>query len=558
MKKYVFLPLLLLAAEIQAQTFSYYEDFTKLSHNAKTGASGLGIRYYSGVHNNANEGLYYRGYSIINPNNRLKRYSIFSTYPKADYQKIQDAFVDMDFSCDIGIDKVQYQTGSRTKGYWGIVLSARTSEGNTISFAFLINKKKYMVVCAGSESYIDIKTSKQILPGKKSDIIHRNDINTLRITKTGAEWNFYINNTNVGKTRDESHLYACENFLGAAISEVQGGVLITKYSMKLHAIASPEPFDEFEFRKKLESKYKSTFFSFSEGLMTVVNKTNDNWGAVDSTGNEVIPAIYKKLGSFGNGLAPAELNGQKGYINKNGNFILLFNDYAVTKSFSQGFAAVKKDDNSNYALIDITGKLSTKFIYSDFGGFDNGKARVVKEGKEQFLDLRLQVIDAVSAKTGVALTLKEGDGSNPELSFRVPDAYTMEQKGNEYIFTDKTSDQRRITFQTLHSNDRIEDIKTFMEQQLKKYGKKYSSLNVNDLKSNGFMKRSKQKAYEQTISCKDNSKKTIKFIFVPTTNAEGVQHIAIFRFEYPDQTPSNVIIENDIAFIRESYDSILQ
>ena len=95
--------------------------------------------------------------------------------------------------------------------------------------------------------------------------------------------------------------------------------------------------------------------SFSEGLASVQDSSNNKWGYIDKTGTYVIKPKFKHLGKeFREGVAPVEVNGLYGYIDREENIIIDFR-FTNALSFSDGKAFVKIGDNAYY--IDKTGKI---------------------------------------------------------------------------------------------------------------------------------------------------------------------------------------------------------
>src|SRR6187401_3459622 len=66
-------------------------------------------------------------------------------------------------------------------------------------------------------------------------------------------------------------------------------------------------------------------------------KHGDRWGYIDKSGREQIPADYRGVGRFSEGLAAVRLRGTYGYINESGQLTIPFRfDYA--EPFSGGIA----------------------------------------------------------------------------------------------------------------------------------------------------------------------------------------------------------------------------
>ena len=85
----------------------------------------------------------------------------------------------------------------------------------------------------------------------------------------------------------------------------------------------------------------------SEGFILI--KDNDKYGFIDVNGNNVIPAIYDRAGSF-----------------------------------SDGLAAVEKDDKCGF--IDHSGNIVIDLVFDSVIGFRFGLARVLKNGKEYYIN----------------------------------------------------------------------------------------------------------------------------------------------------------------------------
>ena len=134
-------------------------------------------------------------------------------------------------------------------------------------------------------------------------------------------------------------------------------------------------------------KQKSDFYSyigdFSSGLALVSKRsdfTNEiRYGFIDKSG-DIVNLVYEKAESFSEGLSLVKQNNLYGYINSRNEFVIP-TKYIDGKSFSDGFAAVRKDYDSGYGYIDNTGKVVLKFIYKKANPFKEGLATVwIEEG----------------------------------------------------------------------------------------------------------------------------------------------------------------------------------
>lgn len=117
---------------------------------------------------------------------------------------------------------------------------------------------------------------------------------------------------------------------------------------------------------------------FSEGLAVVKRKKESysyEWGAVDVTGQFVIPMGYEYLGTCKNGLLNFKKEGKMGYINKQNQVVIepQYNNYA---NFSEGLAAVKTGSDGKFGYIDVSNKLVIPAKYEDATAFSGGYATV--------------------------------------------------------------------------------------------------------------------------------------------------------------------------------------
>ncbi|MDR0491950.1 MAG: WG repeat-containing protein [Oscillospiraceae bacterium] len=100
------------------------------------------------------------------------------------------------------------------------------------------------------------------------------------------------------------------------------------------------------------------------GLASVAK--NETFGAIDKSGNAVIPFEYNELWPFIEGLAIFNQNGMYGYIDVSGN-VAIKAEYAAASNFSGGFAVAY--DGSTAFLIDRHGKTipgSEEIDYNNF------------------------------------------------------------------------------------------------------------------------------------------------------------------------------------------------
>jgi len=158
---------------------------------------------------------------------------------------------------------------------------------------------------------------------------------------------------------------------------------------------------------------------FSEGLASVTIMTNAlqveyKSGFIDKTGSEVIPLQYDGFArSFSEGLASVKLNDDWGFIDKNGQTVIPFK-YYYARSFSEGLAAVRlftvnfnpyrKTDK--WGFIDKTDNEVIPFEYDGALSFTEGLAWVRLDGKWGVIDKTGN--EVISFKYDNARTFTEG------------------------------------------------------------------------------------------------------------------------------------------------------
>lgn len=111
------------------------------------------------------------------------------------------------------------------------------------------------------------------------------------------------------------------------------------------------------------------------------------YGYMNTTGKVVIEPRFSRADFFSEGFAYVETpSGEKGYIDKTGNFKIQFKDLKTSRSFSDGLAYVEFHDNNldkKIGFIDKSGKLVLDLIsgflssnYDEVGDFSEGLAVV--------------------------------------------------------------------------------------------------------------------------------------------------------------------------------------
>jgi len=128
--------------------------------------------------------------------------------------------------------------------------------------------------------------------------------------------------------------------------------------------------------------------NFSEGLATF--KQNGKWGVMDMNFKEVLPPIYKSIGSFEHGYAiisndakPFTKERKTGVIDKTGKIIIPM-EYMSIRHFSDGFFVVNNGRTNQY--FDVNGKKAISKSYLNATPFSEGLAAVGDISKRGFID----------------------------------------------------------------------------------------------------------------------------------------------------------------------------
>jgi hypothetical protein len=127
---------------------------------------------------------------------------------------------------------------------------------------------------------------------------------------------------------------------------------------------------------------------FSEGLAAV--KSNDLWGYIDPTGRVAVSFDYKvpEVGLFSEGLA---FVGDR-FIDVGGNPAFGGRTFEQASFFSEGLAAVQT--NGQWGFIDPGGRFVIPSSYEDAGDFFGGMAPVKRDGLWGYIDVRGRMLIA--------------------------------------------------------------------------------------------------------------------------------------------------------------------
>ncbi len=193
------------------------------------------------------------------------------------------------------------------------------------------------------------------------------------------------------------------NVVKRAYMDKQGKILTEWYSNATdfsEGLAAFEKNDQWGFiNTKGEEIIPAQFgyaSDFTEGLSPFTTVDNGNfgkWGFIDAKGEIRIPMQYDFATNFRNGYAEVRNSeGKRGFINKDGVLVV---DYLfdLVNNFSEGLAAVKKE--GKWAFINPEGKALIHPQYDkvapfhdepDEGGFSGGVAKVEVDGFQFFID----------------------------------------------------------------------------------------------------------------------------------------------------------------------------
>lgn len=135
--------------------------------------------------------------------------------------------------------------------------------------------------------------------------------------------------------------------------------------------------------------------SFSEGLAGV--GSNEKYGFVDRSGTVVIPLKYIDVSDFAGGLAAVSPGPYPSweFIDSSGNVVLT--GYDSARNFAEGFVQVGTESEHKpyktgfqiiykWGFINRSGKAITENKYDETSPFSEGRAVVVKDGKQGFID----------------------------------------------------------------------------------------------------------------------------------------------------------------------------
>lgn len=180
------------------------------------------------------------------------------------------------------------------------------------------------------------------------------------------------------------------------------------------------------------------------GLYAVSDRNNPpKYGFIDASLRLVIPARYKTVAPFSEGLAAAEVNGKWGYIDENGQVAVPF-DYEFAGSFMNGLAPVCKD--GVYGLITRDNKTAVSFGFEKILNGKDGKFLAKQNGKWGLITVNKDIYDtentypSTTAPTAVmcrvktsggTLNMRESAGGNAQVIAEIPNGTELEYLAKE-------------------------------------------------------------------------------------------------------------------------------
>lgn len=170
---------------------------------------------------------------------------------------------------------------------------------------------------------------------------------------------------------------------------------------------------------------KKLLMNLGEGRIAYQNPTNNKFGMMDKSGNEIIDG-YDAINPFTCGLAWVRKNGKCGYIDIRGNEVIDMR-YAIAMPFYDNVAWVKKnsDADARYELIDKKGESLFKLKEKEepSSAYHNGLCLIYNTEKDEF-----RYID----KQGEVVYKWEAKGAKP-IGYYAPQRHNSDDQGIRFI-----------------------------------------------------------------------------------------------------------------------------
>lgn len=129
---------------------------------------------------------------------------------------------------------------------------------------------------------------------------------------------------------------------------------------------------------------------FSDGMAMTIKYDDEMpdkryYGFVDKEGNEIVPMKYLDATIFKNGSAWVMNFEERGFINKQGEFILKFDENVFAYPFMDGLAAIH-DSTALFGFIDTTGKMAIEYQFDEVQYFQEGLSGANYNGKFGYIN----------------------------------------------------------------------------------------------------------------------------------------------------------------------------
>jgi hypothetical protein len=143
-------------------------------------------------------------------------------------------------------------------------------------------------------------------------------------------------------------------------------------------------------KEVIPAKYYNLYYFKDDRAPFIDNEENGKFGAVNRKGEVIIPAMYDAMEAFSEGLACVSIslneNERKtGCIDVNGKEVIPMKPGAMVSAFQNGLAQFLENDKIGF--MDKTGKTVLPAIYDDAEDFEHGFSFVKLKGESFYIDI---------------------------------------------------------------------------------------------------------------------------------------------------------------------------
>src|SRR4051812_48472680 len=138
-----------------------------------------------------------------------------------------------------------------------------------------------------------------------------------------------------------------------------------------HTIQASHPQTEFGFVSKIWTEKENYLNGFARVLK------DNKFSFIDKNGNLICPIQFEDARNFVNHLAAVKKDSKWGFINEEGKVVIPF-QYEIVYDFKERITGVFT--NNKWLLIDTKGIVLGQPGISVFYGFNNGNAKLIKDG----------------------------------------------------------------------------------------------------------------------------------------------------------------------------------